>query len=318
MGGIKLAPTFAETQEFDRQRAAIYEEQKHMSKTGKRIAPRATNKKVSILKTRGNPPLILEVGESPGQDKDYGIEAAGVSQNTLPPAFDTSKQVFSRWLKPYHQGDTGSCVGQAGSKVLQHHLYRAKVPRISHPRNAPSRKFLWMGSKETDTYTLHPTSMVNTAGTYLKSLLSLAIKYGAPTEREIPMDSGGSMLSEAALYEMAAKYKIKSYHATSTYNRGAYSEGYRRWLVEHGPMIVRVKVDTAFARARKKVLTKFDSSKTYGYHAIVCFAYRTNTDGDREYGFLNSWGPGWGDGGVCWMSEGYVRRAITESYGVKL
>ena len=66
VGRIKLAPSFAETQEFDRQRAAIYEEQKHMSKTGKRIAPRATNKKVSILKTRGNPPLILEVGESPG------------------------------------------------------------------------------------------------------------------------------------------------------------------------------------------------------------------------------------------------------------
>jgi C1A family cysteine protease len=34
--------------------------------------------------------------------------------------------------------------------------------------------------------------------------------------------------------------------------------------------------------------------------------YRTNPDGSVDFLILNSWGTGWGNGGLCWMSSNFI------------
>ena len=203
---------------------------------------------------------------------------------------------------------------------MQWHFKRAGIIRRRHDRYAPSRKFLWMASKEMDEFEHRPTSMVNTAGTSAKGCLDIARRFGAPTERILPMTDDGFDRSEDELYGLASDYKINSYYATSPFGKGYHYESWKQWLFTEGPMVVVGWVDPAFKRARKRtgVLDKFDTQRAKGYHLYLCVAYRTNDKGKTEYGFLNSWGSWWGDNGVVWMSEKYVKHAIVESYGIRV
>ena len=274
---------------------------------------------LELLRRRGNPTIILNVKDSPGQSTDYLSEGVTFKATVagLPEAFDTRALIFPQWSEPFNQGSTGSCVGQATGKLMQWHLYRARVIRRRHIRYCPSRKFLWTASKETDEFEFRPTSMINSAGTSLKACLDVGRKYGAPTERIMPMRADGFDRTEEEFYKLAENYKIKSYHATSPHGSGYHYEGWKRWLATQGPMMVRGWVDPAFARGRG-VLNKFDAQRARGYHAYLCVAYRTNKRGETEYCFLNSWGGRWGDGGSVWMTEGYVMHAISESYGIRV
>ena len=276
-----------------------------MSKTGKRLAPRKAAPK--------QPKRILNAVEDKGTEKDWSWElTAGANANTYPPSVDLRKG-NSWWARVWDQGRSGSCVGQAVSSVLFYHFVKSKmVPNYSR-KYIPSRRDLWMASKETDTFTSYPTTMIEGAGTYIKNCLEVARKRGTVTEKVLKFDGDLSPLPEQHYNALCSQLKIKSYYACDFHGTHGL-KSWKYWLANHGPIVARLSPDKQFMEASRRtpVLDNFKMGAIYGGHAIVLCGY------DKEGNFLvrNSWGRSWGTGGYQWVSELYARFAFTGSYGV--
>lgn len=237
---------------------------------------------------------------SPGQERDWSasdVIAANV-QIFPQPTPDTLSLVGE--LPPVEdQGLEGSCVGRAVEIPLLHAFRKAgkllKGERLSYT-------YLWQGSKETDPYTSRPTTFIGGAGTYLKSALDLARKYGV-VRTNLVAPGKNYPGSENVFYAVAAQLKIASYAALKP-------EEYRDWLFRYGPIVVRLDVDVSFLNARNRVEI-YNPSRRYGGHAVALVGY----DPD---GFIvrNSWGTSWGDNGHTLVTDAYARAAFTEAYGV--
>ena len=309
---MNQAPTPQESAALDREREAIYREQRNMSEP--------TNPtEIAVIKRRGAPDVILNAGESREQGKDWTWDQlAGASQggSHLPESVDLRKGLGRFWTTPENQGRTGSCVGQAVGTVLEWHLYKAGKMRNRHQRYSPSRRYLWQAAKEMDEWTYWPTTMLNTAGTYIKTALDVARKHGCPTDREVPMDSEGSMTPESVFNKLCENYKIKSYYAVSPWGKGYNMEGYKWWLANKGPIVTRFLVDEQFMLANRRtgVLQASNNQHPYGGHAVAVIGY----DKDGNFLVKNSWGTGWGNGGYVWVSKDYAKQNFTESYGIVL
>lgn len=257
--------------------------------------------------------------ESPDRQNDWSIERASSSrsQNTLPTSFSCmGRQGYNHWWarEVKNQGQTGSCVGFAAAAMLRYQLVKAKkTTRSSRDSNFPSEQCLWQMSKEMDEYTLHPSTMIQFAGTYLKGVSSVAKKWGCVSRKVMPFGEMSSLPEQKFLGE-AAKWKIDSYHAVSPWVEGEqqFNEyGLKWWLVNHGPVIVRMNVNQAFFNMRKNSGVLDDLSKKTDYwHAVLLVGYN-----EKALHVRNSWGKGWGEHGHCWVSWRYARLMFPEMYG---
>ena len=234
--------------------------------------------------------------------------------DNLPEVVDLRKGAPRGFSMPYDQGRTGSCVGQAVSKVLAYELWQTGKLVKTHWRYLPSPKFIWMASKETDAWTHRPTTMLQTTGTYVKDALDVLRKHGACTDRDLPMDSAGSLLPWQQFYARCEEFKIKSYHSLSPWGKGFNSEGLREWLANKGPAVTRFNVDEGFMRANSRTKILEPTKKhNYGGHAAVWIGY-----GPGYFLLLNSWGTRWGNKGVIKVSEEWAKLKASESYGIEV
>ena len=249
---------------------------------------------------------VLNCEPSPNQENDWqfthavdaGLLAAG---GALP----STKDLRESWWQVGDQASTGSCVGWASAEgVLRWHFAGAgtlpKTARLS-PR------FIWMAAKETDT--TQPTTMIETAGTYLKSALDVARKYGAIKDDLMPFASGQLYPGETkTFFALAAQLKIASY-----FNLGTTLANWRSWLATKGPILTRLGVDQTWDQATTTngKLDTYLPNTVRGGHAVALVGYTA----DRLI-VRNSWGTGWGDKGFAYASFAYAQAAFTEAYGV--
>src|SRR5262249_46360326 len=150
------------------------------------------------------------------------------------------KDLRESWWKIGDQGATGSCVGWAtADSVLRWHFVKAgKLPKDQ----SLSPRFIWMASKETDTFVTLPTTFIETDGTSLKAAPDIARKFGALRDSVLPFGSGKLYQGEAqAFYALAAQLKIGSY-----FNLGTTQSNWRTWLATKGPIMVRLDVDATW------------------------------------------------------------------------
>ena len=274
---------------------------------------RANRKRLQDLVRKGN------VIESAERQNDWGIEKApsGRRATTLPKSFSLyGRQGYNHWWarEVTNQRQTGSCVGHAGAAMLRFQLVAAKkATRSSRDSNFPSEQFAWQASKEMDEYVSHPSTMIQFAGTSLKAVSEVLRKWGCVSRKIMPFGKM-SDLTEAKFLEHAAKWKIKSFHAVSPWVEGEqqFNEyGLKWWLVNHGPVLVRMNVNQAFFNMRRNSGVLGDLSKKTGYwHAVLIVGY-------SEHGVLirNSWGKSWGEYGHCWVSWEYAKLMFPEMYG---
>jgi len=170
-----------------------------------------------------------------------------------------------------------------------------------------------MSSKEMDPHEENPTTGIQFAGTYIKSISDVARKFGCLSRAAMPFGRL-TKLPEAKVIDLRSRWKIKSYHAVSMWVEGKnqFNEfGLKWWLVNHGPVITRLNVNVPFFEGKPKggILDDVSKKTPYG-HAILIVAY-------NEFGVLirNSWGKRWGECGHLWVSWRYARLMFTESYG---
>lgn len=274
-----------------------------MSKKGKRIAPNEG----AIKKGR-----LLNAMESPDRQDDWVAEE---TTSAAPLELDLRDTVPSPWGRPNDQGRTGSCVGQAVAKVLHWHLLNEGVVERPHKRYSPSVRFLWQAPKEFDQWIYYPTTMLQASGTYIKTSVDILRKHGCPTDRDLPMNSPGSMLPPKQFLKRCEKFQIKEYRAVTPYETGFHLEGMRTWISKHGPVVTRLDVDRDFMKANRKtkMLELGSEGHAYGGHAVVVVGYKP-----EGLLLLNSWGKKWGNNGLIWVSNDWAKFKLTESYGIIL
>lgn len=253
---------------------------------------------------------VLNVYPSRDTDRDWtAATATAADLLAAPPSLPTSVDLREDWWAIGDQGQTGSCVGWAtADSLLRWHFVKAR--RLSK-RSRLSVRFQWMASKEIDIYRRRPTSYVEIAGTYLKSALDVARRWGAVRDSDLPFDRAQLWAgAEDELYARASRLKIASY-----YNLGVDPQEWRRWLATNGPVMVRLDVDEAFfdAASTSGVLRSYDATTTYGGHAVALVGYTS-----RRFIVRNSWGTAWGDEGFAYATNAYATAAFTEAYGVVL
>ena len=262
------------------------------------------------------PRYIFNCLPSPKPEKNWTLDtalAAGlVDRKVATPKADAAANIDLReaWWKVGDQGQTGSCVGWGSAEgVLRWHFVKAN--RL--PPNEPlSPRYVWMASKETDTYTTRPTSFIESDGTWLTAALGIAQKFGVVTDKVLPFKLGGSAQmytgTANAFYAIASQLRIASY-----FNLGRDLAAWRTWLATKGPILTRLNVDGAFmgATATKGKLDAYDANNTLGGHCVALVGYLNG-----RFIVRNSWGIGWGDKGFAYAADAYAQPAFTEAFGV--
>jgi hypothetical protein len=254
---------------------------------------------------------VLNCVPSRDVETDWGYEdaiEAGVVKKTRPPAEKDLRVGYAKCWPVRDQKSTGACVGFATADgVLHWHYLAAKWIRCS---DSPSPRFIWMANKETDQITSYPTTFIERAGTQTKLALGVARKYGCVMEKDLPMAGGLSLLTSAAFYTKAARFRIASYH-----NLGRDLSVWRSWIANQGPILTRLGVDRTWDRATltNGVLEQYMPNTVRGGHAVCLVGYTQD-----HFIVRNSWGDNWGDGGFAYALDAYAQEAFTEAYGAVL
>lgn len=209
------------------------------------------------------------------------------------------------WWRVQNQKNTGACVGFSIAYGL---LWWHWVNNGKSERDKPSARFVWMASKETDSWTRFPTSFVEGSGTYIKDALTVCRKHGVIADNRLSMRAETTSIPESTLYAEAARNRIVSYHRLNGPTE------WRQWIASQGPVVCQLSPDEQFMRAsrRDRVLEKYDiASANYGGHAIVLAGY-----GPEHFIVRNSWGTRWGYKGYQIVTQEYALSAFREAYGI--
>jgi hypothetical protein len=220
--------------------------------------------------------------------------------------------------RPWHtvpdQGHTASCVGwSVADSVLRWHLVEAG--RLA-PDERLSARHVWMSAKETDQREEYPSTFLEEDGTSLKAGLDVVRKFGAVLESELPWSGRLATGSPEAYYKSARRRRIMAYFNLgddSVPDRTVHFDEWRRWMHEHGPVLVLLALDGKLNAGAVQALDTFDRDAVDGSHSAALFGY-----GPDYFLLRSSWGPNWGDGGYARMSLAYTAEAVIESYGVML
>jgi C1A family cysteine protease len=276
-----------------------------MAKSAK---PKSTKSKPSQAKR------ILNLLPSKDTDEDWSFSAAMASGQleAAPAALPASVDLRAPWWTIGDQKNTGSCVGWASTDGVARYLF-VKAGRLDKPVML-SPRFTWMASKETDHDVDRPQTMLDCAGTYLKTASDVLRKYGAVTDDLVPFTLSAAMYTgdEDQFFASAATRKIASY-----FNLKRNLTEWKKWLATRGPILVGLSVDDTFyaATSTSGKLDAFQPSTAAGGHAVSIVGYRA----DGRFIIRNSWGTGWGDKGFAYATPAYINAAFfQESYGMTL
>jgi hypothetical protein len=84
----------------------------------------------------------------------------------------------------------------------------------------------------------------------------------------------------------------------------------RHALSYHGPLVIGVNWYTGMFNPDHRGILSI-SGVIAGGHALMLAGYKFE-NGQYWYRLENSWGPGWGDNGGCWISEAHLFRLLGE------
>jgi hypothetical protein len=251
---------------------------------------------------------ILNVVPSSGTHTDWplavGFSAGALQAAALPPSVDLREA----WWGIGNQGSTGSCVGWATADGVMRYLLVAagKLKRTE----LLSPRYVWMASKETDTFTTRPQTFIEESGTSLKAAADICRKYGVALDADLPFVVREAMFPgrEDDFYARCAQRKAASY-----FNAGREMGEWKKALAARQPILAGLTVDANWmaAKAATATLSAFKPLPVPGGHAVCIVGYRT----DGSFIVRNSWGKDWGDGGFAYVTPDYVKAAFfPESY----
>src|SRR6185369_7345960 len=220
---------------------------------------------------------ILNCIPSRDTERDWRFEhavEAGLAAAGPAAALPVAKDLRASWWEIGNQGSTGACVGwSTADGVLRWHFVTAgRLPKTQKL----SPRFIWMASKETDQFNNYPTTIIDSAGTWLKAALDVSRKFGAVRESILPFSpehlyQGGELSFNA----LAAQLKISSYFNLSPTPTNDALNIWHNWLANHGPVLTRLDVEATWdnAAATKGKLDVYQPNTKRGGHAVALVGY---------------------------------------------
>jgi C1A family cysteine protease len=245
-------------------------------------------------------------------EKDWTYASALTAGFAAPAALPASVDLRAPWWDVGDQKNTGSCVGWGSTDGVARYMF-VKANRLAQ-KDKLSPRFTWMASKETDQANSRPETMLDSAGTYLKTACDVLKNYGASPETLVPFIISAAMYTgdENDFFATTATRKIASY-----FNLMRNLANWKSWLANHGPILVGLNVDQTWdnATATEGKLDTFKPATVRGGHAVCVVGYRA----DGRFIIRNSWGTGWGDKGFAYATPAYINAGFfPESYGMTL
>ena len=258
------------------------------------------------------------VAPSPARHEDYVPELADEREILDPKEPPVRLDLRAPWYRVGDQGETGSCMGWAlADSVLWRQL--VNVGRIAE-EDRLSPRFIWMAAKEmrakktliTGAPEWHPTTFLEQGVSDAKSALAVARTFGAALEQDLPFHGHLYPGDVDRFYDRAGRQKIDAYYRLDPEGApiGLTAGLWRRWIHQHGPVLLVVQVDRAFVDG-PPVLDAFDAASADYMHAVAITGYEPGA-----FYLRCSWGEGWGQAGYAIATEAYLEGAMRESYGV--
>ena len=203
---------------------------------------------------------------------------------------------------PGHQRGQGSCVGWAVAFALKtHQEERERGWDIATPNHQFSPAFIYNQVKI--------GSGCRGGSTFREALNILALD-GAATLEAFPYDEFScDRLPSPQIKQRAAEFRIATWRRVNIMDETEV----KTHLAAGFPVLIGMPVDDAFMTLPAGSVYQGLTGPSRGGHAMVVVGY---DDVKGAFRLLNSWGPGWSDGGRGWISYRGFRDTALEGYVV--
>jgi len=222
-------------------------------------------------------------------------------RGTLPKKVDL-RRYFPR---PGNQGRQPSCVGWASAYALK--SYQEAVERKWRPDSRDrifSPAFVYNQIK------------LPGGGAYIKDAVDILIRQGALSMADFPYDeSDDSRTPTAAQRKKAGPFRAASGRRVDSTNQQELLDQCKGHLASKYPVIIGATVGDSFqAHQGRRNFRLPPGPVRGGGHAMAAIGY---DDEKNAMLVINSWGPGWGDGGYGWIEYDTFSRMVKRAYVVQ-
>ena len=201
-----------------------------------------------------------------------------------------------------NQGGQGSCVGHAVAEALWGAMIRQRAEAGLPPAEQPSPAWCYELGRVID------GNVNQDVGTSPYSAFHGAIALGLVTESQLPYSDAVLETPDErtpALERLAFDQKIVDGLARITTTGTNRLNSIRQALAAGYLVVFGTQVDQSFEDLGPGDVWPGLTGESLGGHCLVWTGYRT-VNGRVQFRTRNSWGPGWGDGGSCWMDQDAV------------
>jgi len=213
---------------------------------------------------------------------------------------------FSEHTTTTNQYNAPSCVGNASADSVE---VLNSIAEPGAPKIQLSRMFLWTLCRNMmDTDGDGRGDIDQIKGTYIRLAMEVLHLFGICRE-DLPSSQGGwpyDMSKMKWLPSIKAMRAATAHHIHSYYRITETGEDRLDALLDalrsKHPVVFGTLVDTAFQKLKGAGPIGRPGGTTIGGHAMMLVGY------DSAKGFLvkNSWGQGWGEGGLAYMAPEYM------------
>lgn len=194
-----------------------------------------------------------------------------------------------------------SCVGNAWCRALEilSDLKGKPLPELS-------AQFLYWVSRQ------RHVAETTDSGTYLRSAADALSKFGVPASSACP-DDLISINQQPPTFAFVTGHdaRIDSYYRISESGRDGLDQIEIAVRTGH-PVVFGVGVAPDFVRGTADFYGA--PEHIVGRHAMVVIGVRDAGD-ERQFRWLNSWGPSWGSNGQVWVNSPYMDMAMDKWVG---
>lgn len=167
---------------------------------------------------------------------------------------------------------------------------KSSVPHLS-------RMFVWWNARNMMD---PPRQKDATSGTYNRLGMATVAMFGIPTETRWPYDPMLATTRPSIMsYREARQFTNGSFYAINTTKPDVRIEQVIKALRSQHNVVFGTALAIGFPQYESGILRR--PTLTNGRHAMVIVGYN-----GKAFKVRNSWTPGWGEDGYCWLHEDYI------------